>query len=65
MAGSIVFCLAIGYFLDKWLGIRGLFSIIFIFLGIAGGGYTAYRQIEKVVDVKAKKPPHNDKDGRS
>jgi F0F1-type ATP synthase assembly protein I len=65
MAGSIVFCLAIGYFLDKWLGIRGLFSIIFILLGIAGGGYTAYRQIEKVVDIKGKGPSYKKKNGRS
>lgn len=65
MAGSIVFCLAIGYFLDKWLGIRGLFLTIFILLGIAGGGYTAYRQIEKVVDIKGKGPSYKKKNGRS
>ena len=45
MAGCILFCFAIGYYLDKWLGTKGLFIIIFILLGIAGGGYTAYRQI--------------------
>jgi len=58
VAGSILFCLAIGYFLDKWLGTKALFKIIFILLGIAGGGYTAYRQIEGALDLKAgKKPP--------
>ena len=45
MAGSILFCFAIGYYLDKWLGTKGLFITIFILLGVAGGGYTAYRQI--------------------
>jgi ATP synthase protein I len=45
MAGSILFCFAIGYYLDKWLNTKGLFITIFILLGIAGGGYTAYRQI--------------------
>jgi ATP synthase protein I len=45
MAGSILFCFAIGYYLDKWLHTRGLFISIFILLGVAGGGYTAYRQI--------------------
>jgi ATP synthase protein I len=45
MAGSILFCFAIGYYLDKWLHTKGLFITIFILLGIAGGGYTAYRQI--------------------
>ena len=55
MAGSILFCFAIGYFLDKWLGTKGLFITIFIILGIIGGGVTVYRQIGKVVDLKGKK----------
>ena len=45
MAGSILFCFAIGYYLDKWLNTKGIFITIFIFLGIIGGGYTVYRQI--------------------
>ncbi|MCJ7596214.1 MAG: AtpZ/AtpI family protein [Desulfobacterales bacterium] len=48
MAGSILFCFAIGYYLDKWLGTKGLFITIFILLGVAGGGYTSYRQIMEV-----------------
>ncbi len=55
MAGSILFCLAIGYFLDKWLGTGGIFTIIFIILGIAGGGVAVYRQITQVVDLRDKK----------
>ena len=55
MAGSILFCFAIGYFLDKWLGTKGLFIAIFIILGIIGGGVTVYRQIGQVVDLKEKK----------
>lgn len=54
MAGSIVLCFFIGYFLDKWLGTRGIFLIIFILLGIAGGGWTVYRQIMQL-EEKAKK----------
>jgi ATP synthase protein I len=50
MAGSILFCFAIGYFLDKWLHTKGLFITIFILLGIAGGGYTTYRQIMEGTD---------------
>ncbi len=46
---SILFCLAIGYYLDKWLNTKGLFITIFILLGIAGGGYTAYRQIMEML----------------
>ncbi len=51
MAGSILFCLAIGYYLDKWLNTKGLFITIFILLGIAGGGYTVYRQIMQATEV--------------
>ncbi|MEE9557805.1 MAG: AtpZ/AtpI family protein [Candidatus Adiutricales bacterium] len=54
MAGSIILCFFIGYFLDKWLGTRGIFLIIFILLGIAGGGWTVYRTIMQL-EEKAKK----------
>jgi len=43
--GSVLFCLYLGYQLDHWLGTKGVFITVFILLGIAGGGYTAYRQI--------------------
>lgn len=59
MAGSILFCFAVGYYLDKWLGTKGLFITIFIFLGIAGGGYTVYRQIMEVVDEGKEDNSHN------
>jgi ATP synthase protein I len=45
MVGSILFCFYLGYLLDRWLDTSGLFITIFILLGVAGGGYTAYRQI--------------------
>ncbi len=45
VAGSILFCFAIGYHIDKWFHTRGIFTAIFIILGVIGGGYTAYRQI--------------------
>ena len=59
MAGSILFCFAIGYYLDKWLGTKGLFITIFIFLGIAGGGYTVYRQIMDTVEEKKDQDGNN------
>ena len=62
MAGSILFCFAVGYYLDKWLGTKGLFITIFIFLGIAGGGYTVYRQIMEIVEEDKK---DNSQNGRS
>lgn len=47
-AGSVLLCLAIGYWLDKWLGTKGVFITLFILLGIAGGGFTVYRQIMEI-----------------
>ncbi|MEJ5365941.1 MAG: AtpZ/AtpI family protein [Desulfosoma sp.] len=48
MAGSIAFCFMIGRYLDKWLGTRGVFLVIFIVLGIIGGAVTVYRQITRL-----------------
>jgi len=45
MAGSILFCFFIGLQLDKWLGTRPVFLVLFTLLGIGGGGATAYRRI--------------------
>jgi len=65
MAGSILFCFAIGYFLDKWLGTKGLFIFTFIILGIIGGAITVYRQINEVIDLKGQKRNNKEpKDGR-
>lgn len=50
MVGSIGLGFAIGYFLDKWLGTKGIFLTLFILLGIGGGGYTVYRQIRELED---------------
>jgi ATP synthase protein I len=61
MAGSILFCFAIGYYLDKWLGTKGLFITIFILLGVAGGGYTVYRQIMEAAKEEDEKGPGNHK----
>ena len=53
MVGSIGLGFAIGYFLDKWLGTKGIFLTIFILLGIGGGGYTVYRQIRELGDSES------------
>ena len=50
MVGSIGLGFAIGYYLDKWLGTKGIFLTLFILLGIGGGGYTVYRQIRELED---------------
>ena len=59
MAGCIVFCLFIGLYMDKWLKTRGIFTTIFIILGIIGGANTVYRQILDITDDEPKKedPP--------
>lgn len=62
MAGSILFCLAIGYYLDKWLNTKPVFIIVFILLGIVGGGVTVYRQI---MDATEKDERRDTRDGRS
>jgi ATP synthase protein I len=62
MAGSILLCFAVGYVIDKWLGTKGLFITIFILLGIIGGGFTVYRQIGQVVDLKGRKESRSEQD---
>jgi F0F1-type ATP synthase assembly protein I len=56
MAGCIVFCFFVGLYLDKWLGIKGIFVTIFTILGIIGGGVTVYRQIMEVIEDKGNDP---------
>ena len=48
MVGCIGLGFAIGYYLDKWVGTRGIFLTIFILIGIAGGAFTVYRQIKEL-----------------
>ena len=55
MVGSIGLGFAIGYYLDKWLGTKGIFLALFILLGIVGGGYTVYRQIRELEDSEEEK----------
>ena len=50
MAGCILFCFFIGFYLDKWLGTRGVFITLFIVLGVIGGAVTVYRQILQTLD---------------
>ena len=60
MAGSILFCFFVGLYIDKWLGIKGIFTSLFIVLGIVGGGYTTYRQILEITEGKNKKKENDD-----
>ncbi|NQT94884.1 MAG: AtpZ/AtpI family protein [Candidatus Omnitrophica bacterium] len=42
---SILIGLYIGIFLDRTLKTKGVFLIIFLLIGIAGGFYNSYKQI--------------------
>ena len=55
MAGCIIFCFFIGYYIDRWLGTNGVFVVIFIILGVLGGANVCYREILKVTDDKKDK----------
>lgn len=52
MAGCIIFCFFVGWYIDKWLGIKGIFVTIFIILGIIGGANVVYRQILEITEEK-------------
>lgn len=52
MAGCICFCFFLGLYLDKWLGTKGILTVVFIILGIAGGANVVYRQILEVTKQK-------------
>lgn len=54
MAGCILFCLLIGFYLDRWLGTRGIFVTVFTLLGVIGGAVTVYRQIREILEPKPK-----------
>jgi F0F1-type ATP synthase assembly protein I len=49
MAGCIVFCFFMGFYIDRWLETRGIFVAVFTILGVIGGGVTVYRQIMDVI----------------
>ena len=49
MAGCICFCFFVGLYLDRWLGTRGILTVVFILLGIAGGANVVYRQIIEIM----------------
>ena len=50
MAGCIFFCFFVGLYLDRWLGTKGVLTVVFILLGIAGGANVVYRQIVEIME---------------
>ncbi len=54
--------LVIGYFLDKWLGTKPIFTIIFLLFGIAAGYKNMYLEVKGInKSDKAKETPSGDK----
>ena len=47
--------LVIGYFLDKWLNTRPIFTIIFLIFGIAAGYKNMYIEIKGIHDNDKKR----------
>jgi F0F1-type ATP synthase assembly protein I len=62
MAGCIVFCFFIGFYLDRWLGTRGIFVAVFILFGVVGGAVTVYRQIREILEPKPKDRTEEEED---
>ena len=60
MAGCIIFCLFVGRYIDKWLGIKGIFTTIFTILGVVGGANVVYRQILDVTEQEKKDKKNTD-----
>lgn len=50
MVGCVCFCFFIGFQIDKYFGIRGIFVSVFTILGIIGGGVVVYRQIMEIFE---------------
>lgn len=50
MAGCICFCFFVGLYLDRWLHTRGVLTVIFTILGVAGGANVVYRQVLKTLN---------------
>jgi len=46
--------LAIGYFLDKWLGTKPIMTIIFLLFGIAAGYKNMYMEIKGIHGITKK-----------
>ncbi|MFH1848348.1 MAG: AtpZ/AtpI family protein [Candidatus Omnitrophota bacterium] len=41
----IILGILAGVYMDKRLGLKGIFTVAFLLIGIAGGFYSAYKQI--------------------
>nr|WP_167941955.1 AtpZ/AtpI family protein [Desulfobaculum xiamenense] len=60
MVASTFVGLAMGYYLDKWLGTNPWFLLIFLFIGIAAGFKNVYEQAMRMMNGKDTKDENED-----
>jgi len=60
LVASVMVSVAIGYFLDRWLGTKPWLMIVFFFLGALAGGLSVYRAVNGLGDTVGigRKPPN-------
>jgi len=54
--------MAMGYYLDKWLGTEPWMLIIFLILGIVAGFKNVYHEAKKILDADKKKADEHKRD---
>lgn len=52
--------LAVGYYLDKWLGTKPWLTMIFLLLGIVAGFKNMYQEVKHIQHSEAKKDKKGD-----
>jgi len=52
--------LAVGYYLDKWLGTKPWLTMIFLLLGIVAGFKNMYQEVKHIQNSEAKKDKKGD-----
>jgi ATP synthase protein I len=63
LVGSTVVGLAMGYFLDKWLGTDPWLLLLFLLLGIVAGFRSVYQEARKIQDRENEKLRDARRDG--
>jgi ATP synthase protein I len=62
LVASTFIGLAIGYYLDEWLGTKPWLLIFFLLMGIAAGFKTVYQEAKKIHDSDKKKIEGHERD---
>lgn len=57
--------MAMGWFLDKWLGTKPWFLLIFLLFGIAAGFKNVYDEVQRILKKDQGKGPGSDNEDKS